>query len=188
MSTSLSATKKICNNRQTPTVTAEPHRAHGQGISAQVKSAQQIPIRPARQTSQRALVRPDPKASRRQVEARAGFLDQWFRQDPSGEHAYGLKILHDSRNTPGKIPVDIVFVHGPNGHRIKSWTDGESPDFWADRFLAEDIPQARVMTFGYVNDDFLRCQPKHVSRRNFDGHARDLLTDLTSLRKRTHSV
>ena len=187
MSTSLNAGSNNCSSRQTgATVTA--NRGHGQGISAQVRSAHRIPTSTARRVNQRALLRSEPKVGRRQVETRAGLLDQWSRKDSSGERPYGLKILHESRNTPGKIRVDIVFVHGPDGHRINSWTSQDKVDCWPDRFIAEDIPQARVMTFGYINDDFLTCQPKHVSRRNFDGHARNLLADLTSLRKRTQSV
>lgn len=43
--------------------------------------------------------------------------------------------------------LDIVFIHGLNGHRARSWTNNNS-DLWP-LWLREDLPGARVWTYGY---------------------------------------
>ncbi|KAG8530141.1 uncharacterized protein KY384_005624 [Bacidia gigantensis] len=77
--------------------------------------------------------------------------------------------------------VNIIFVHGLRGHPLETWTSSlpstikskfsylqnirlfrsisslfsngqEKRVFWPRDFLAEDIPQARVWTFGYNAD------------------------------------
>ena len=47
--------------------------------------------------------------------------------------------------------LDIVAVHGLNGHPFKSWTFNEKGKecFWLQDYLLEDLPGARLFTFGY---------------------------------------
>jgi len=45
----------------------------------------------------------------------------------------------------------IVFVHGLTGNREKTWTHRNST-FWPGALLSQDIPRARIMTFGYDAD------------------------------------
>ncbi|KFA80265.1 hypothetical protein S40288_04571, partial [Stachybotrys chartarum IBT 40288] len=41
----------------------------------------------------------------------------------------------------------IVFIHGPNGGRTKTWTTNGT--LWPEDFLPKTIPTARILTFGY---------------------------------------
>ncbi|KAM7187468.1 hypothetical protein V8F33_011208 [Rhypophila sp. PSN 637] len=57
----------------------------------------------------------------------------------------GLKVLH-----PGKEPVvaDFIAVHGLNGHWEKTWSTASGVN-WLSSILAEDIPNVRILTYGY---------------------------------------
>jgi hypothetical protein len=46
----------------------------------------------------------------------------------------------------------IVIIHGLNGDATESWTYPDPKAFWPKDFLPCDIPEARVMTFGYNAD------------------------------------
>lgn len=46
----------------------------------------------------------------------------------------------------------IVAIHGLNGDPKDTWTDDKSNVFWLKDFLPHDVPNARVMTFGYDAD------------------------------------
>ncbi|MCJ1426602.1 hypothetical protein MMC29_004505 [Sticta canariensis] len=56
---------------------------------------------------------------------------------------YGLKVLAEGTDAI----LDIVAVHGLNGHREKSWTVNDVN--WLRNFLPSDIPNARILTWGY---------------------------------------
>lgn len=43
----------------------------------------------------------------------------------------------------------VVAVHGLGGNAIDTWTHPKSNAFWLRDFLPRQIPDARVMTFGY---------------------------------------
>lgn len=43
----------------------------------------------------------------------------------------------------------IVAVHGLGGDLIPTWTHPKSNAFWLKDFLPQQIPDARIMTFGY---------------------------------------
>ena len=48
--------------------------------------------------------------------------------------------------------VDIVALHGLNGHYRKTWTATPAvgkPKNWLEDFLPEQIPNARIMSYGY---------------------------------------
>lgn len=53
--------------------------------------------------------------------------------------------------------VDIVAVHGLGGHPFKTWTFNEKGKecFWLQDYLLEDLPGARLYTFGYNSHPFL---------------------------------
>ena len=46
----------------------------------------------------------------------------------------------------------IVAVHGLNGDPKNTWIDKKTSAFWLKDFLPLDLPNARVMTFGYNAD------------------------------------
>ncbi|KAF8526338.1 hypothetical protein BU17DRAFT_40840, partial [Hysterangium stoloniferum] len=57
---------------------------------------------------------------------------------------FGIKKL-----SPGISPIiDIVAVHGLDGHREASWTT-DNGSLWLRDFFPQDVPAARILTYGY---------------------------------------
>ncbi|KAA8915033.1 hypothetical protein FN846DRAFT_4182 [Sphaerosporella brunnea] len=77
----------------------------------------------------------------------------------------GLLVLIPAENEApeGFVPaVDIVAVHGLNGHRINTWrcSDLGNGTSWLNNkeMLPSRIPKARIMTFGYGAGDTSEVQ------------------------------
>lgn len=70
-------------------------------------------------------------------------------QQPTGEVPFGLKTVVGLPETENG--VDIIAIHGLNGHRDETWTDKSTGLNWlADpTCLSKDIPGVRVLSFGY---------------------------------------
>ncbi|CCA76089.1 related to tetratricopeptide repeat domain protein-Neosartorya fischeri [Serendipita indica DSM 11827] len=77
--------------------------------------------------------------------------------------------------SPGTDPiVDIVAIHGLDGHREKSWATKGSI-MWLRDFLPTDLSNARVLSYGYDADTSSReCVSTQTMRRHADGFARAL--------------
>ncbi|KAL4918886.1 hypothetical protein BDW62DRAFT_59625 [Aspergillus aurantiobrunneus] len=60
---------------------------------------------------------------------------------------FGLNVIYES---PDPL-VDIVFVHGLNGHPHRTWTSSKTGTFWPVDLLPEVLTQSRVriLTYGY---------------------------------------
>lgn len=82
---------------------------------------------------------------------------------------------------PGEDPInaDIVFVHGLNGHREKTWS--HSSILWPKDLLPQDLPNARIITWGY-NANVAPISGLS-SQNSLHGHARNLLLHLERLRE-----
>ena len=52
--------------------------------------------------------------------------------------------------------IDIVAVHGFNGHSLKSWTSQANGLNWLKTLLPIDVGCARIMTYGYDSGQGLR--------------------------------
>lgn len=101
------------------------------------------------------------------------------RQRNTEEPPYGLTILVDQ--PPGQTnSVDIVAIHGLNGHREGTWTDGSSGVNWLAHAdcLHNDIPDARVLTFGYNSASYFSR-----SDANIQDFASELLAAIKSSRR-----
>ncbi|XTI85857.1 hypothetical protein V2W45_1466673 [Cenococcum geophilum] len=69
----------------------------------------------------------------------------------------GLQVV-----TEGIDPiVDIIAVHGLNGHRDETWTAGNGVN-WLRDLLPQDLPNARIMAWGYDANTYSRSR---TSRR-----------------------
>ncbi|KXH30114.1 ankyrin repeat protein [Colletotrichum simmondsii] len=68
----------------------------------------------------------------------------------SNASPHGIKILVPQPSDKTGC-VDIVAIHGLNGHREETWTDSETGLQWLSdpSCLPKDMPTARVLTFGY---------------------------------------
>jgi hypothetical protein len=68
-------------------------------------------------------------------------------------------------------------MHGLTGDRISTWTHARTGVFLPADFLAVDIPNARIMTFGYDSDIIGLWDPASMNR--ISNHSRDLLGALS---------
>lgn len=75
--------------------------------------------------------------------------------------------------------VDLVFVHGLRGSRIKTWSKGEV--CWPRDLLPKDVDNVRILTWGY--DSSVANVFSYASRESIFGHADTLLNDLARVRK-----
>ncbi|KAK1768311.1 hypothetical protein QBC33DRAFT_370839 [Phialemonium atrogriseum] len=92
----------------------------------------------------------------------------------------GLKVVAE-----GDDPiVDIVAVHGLNGHRDQAWT-ASNDVHWLRDLLPHDIPHARVFCWGY---DANTHAGSRVSCQYLFSHAQTLVSDLCRKRKLTNST
>lgn len=91
---------------------------------------------------------------------------------------YGISVVTEPGE--GACEVDVVCVHGLMGHPYDTWSSKANVFYWPAQ-LTNEIPTARVMTFGYDADpkSFLG----QVSQNRLGDHARTLLQDLA--RERT---
>ncbi|OCL10613.1 hypothetical protein AOQ84DRAFT_288903 [Glonium stellatum] len=80
----------------------------------------------------------------------------------------------------------IVFVHGLTGHREKTWTACGERELWPKSLLSADIPEARIITYGYDADVARWTQP--AGQNTVREHARNLVNDLTALRRSSKST
>ncbi|KAF9889314.1 hypothetical protein FE257_007423 [Aspergillus nanangensis] len=77
----------------------------------------------------------------------------------------------------------VLFVHGLGGQRRGTWTaDGDDGQdvFWPEQFLAQDLPKARILIFGY-DSKFLSAS-ESVSQNRMENYAADLCSSLASAR------
>lgn len=45
--------------------------------------------------------------------------------------------------------VNIIAIHGLGGHAYDTWTDQKTKTFWLKDILPDDIPGARIFTYGF---------------------------------------
>ncbi|KAF5488814.1 Protein SERAC1 [Colletotrichum fructicola] len=90
----------------------------------------------------------------------------------------GIKLLH---SPDGDVLVDIVFVHGLTGNREKTWTAHGATEPWPKMLLPAEIPDARILTFGY-DADVVNLKGV-VSTNRIANHSWKLLTDLARVRE-----
>ncbi|KAK7973451.1 hypothetical protein PG988_007585 [Apiospora saccharicola] len=82
--------------------------------------------------------------------------------------AIGLELLASGGESP---KVDIIFVHGLRGSSLNTWSRGEI--CWPRDLLKDDLPEARVFTFGW--DSMIANATSYASQDSLFGHAGTLL-------------
>lgn len=78
--------------------------------------------------------------------------------------------------TPEQI-IDLVAIHGLGGHYEEAWTDKNTNQNWLRDFLPDQVPQLRIMSWGY-NSEVLGS----TSVGNVTTFAQGLLVDLKACR------
>ena len=79
--------------------------------------------------------------------------------------------------------LSIVFVHGLTGDRERTWTAAQASKCWPELLLTQDLPQARIIMYGYDADVVNFWNP--ASQNRIADHSQKLLTSLANLRERT---
>ncbi|QPC63176.1 hypothetical protein HYE67_005407 [Fusarium culmorum] len=92
-------------------------------------------------------------------------------------HPQGLGVVSEGTNPV----VDIVVIHGLDGHREKTWT-AKNGVHWLRDLLRVDIPEARILAWGY--DANTHAVSGTCCSFLYD-HARTLVSDLNRRRKLT---
>jgi hypothetical protein len=80
----------------------------------------------------------------------------------------GFRIVQQ----PQSPTADLIFIHGLNGHRSTTWTNG-SDEFWLE-WLDGHLPDVRVWTYGYNAN----ISPSSASRDALGLHATHFLREL----------
>ncbi|KAF8521459.1 hypothetical protein BU17DRAFT_45782 [Hysterangium stoloniferum] len=89
----------------------------------------------------------------------------------------GIKVLVE-----GISPIiDIIAIHGLDGHREDSWT-AENGILWLKDLLPQRLPHARIATYGY--DAFTGSQSNQIDETLY-GHAKNFIVRLALLRNRS---
>ncbi|KFY59535.1 hypothetical protein V496_05647 [Pseudogymnoascus sp. VKM F-4515 (FW-2607)] len=101
------------------------------------------------------------------------------KEESFGKAPLGTDVLHQGE---GEIVADIVFVHGLRGHALETWSKGSV--CWPRDFLKDDVPNARIITWGY--DSGVANAMKYASKETIFGHSETLLSDIAMLRGDTH--
>ncbi|KAI6762109.1 hypothetical protein HG531_002662 [Fusarium graminearum] len=94
-------------------------------------------------------------------------------------HPQGLDVISEGSNPV----IDIVVIHGLNGHREKTWTAANGVH-WLRDLLRIDIPEARILSWGY--DANTHAASETCCTFLYD-HARTLVSDLNRRRELTNS-
>ncbi|KAL8744866.1 MAG: hypothetical protein Q9190_002940 [Brigantiaea leucoxantha] len=94
--------------------------------------------------------------------------------------SYGIKEV-----VPGVLPaLDIIAVHGLNGHWEKTWST-DLGVFWLRDLLPKAIPNARILSYGY---DARTHGSTPASKQYIWQHAHGLVSDLAHFREETETV
>ena len=84
---------------------------------------------------------------------------------------------------PKFADIDVVFVHGLTGKPIDTFTKNKI--CWPMTLLPQDLPRARVFTFGYDADCYRPLA--NVGVNMVEGHAQNLMHELAGRRKATNT-
>ncbi|KAH6880024.1 hypothetical protein B0T10DRAFT_609642 [Thelonectria olida] len=96
----------------------------------------------------------------------------------ASEEKYGIMAWTE----PQGAIVDIVFIHGLRGHRERTWTVKNGSGFWPRDFLALEIPEARILTYGYDANIIRADSP--ISNSRLGEHAQNFLSALATYREK----
>lgn len=99
----------------------------------------------------------------------------------------GMIVLSEGE---GPVVADVIVVHGLCGDAIATWTAKdeatEADVCWPKESLPKDIPNARIMTWGY--DSKITEVKNYSSQNSLFGHAGNLNMDLAGQRRNEEEV
>jgi pimeloyl-ACP methyl ester carboxylesterase len=95
---------------------------------------------------------------------------------------YGIQELYNGGIEPR---VDIVFVHGLTGNAYNTWLHQKTGVHWPSELLGQDIPDARILSFGYDADIVNFWTP--ASNNGLSNHAENMVGRLVRKREKTNT-
>ncbi len=95
---------------------------------------------------------------------------------------YGIKILFDGGL---RADVDVVFVHGLTGNAYNTWLHKDAGIHWPSDLLKDDMPESRILSFGYDADIVNFWNPASMNR--LSNHAENMVGELARKRERTNT-
>lgn len=100
----------------------------------------------------------------------------------SKEGLIQLAVPRGIIETEETYDLDVIAIHGLNGHPRDTWTSGkkEGQVFWLQDFLPKALPGARIYTYGYNSNIFFS-----KSTGDIGSYAKGLLDHLILERKST---
>ena len=85
-----------------------------------------------------------------------------------------MRTLRNPRARRSTRRTSIIAIHGLDGHREETWTTDEEV-LWLRDLLPSDLPNARVLTYGYDADTRSgECVSTQTIGRHADGFAKAL--------------
>jgi len=78
-----------------------------------------------------------------------------------------------------------VFLHGLRGDAKETWTKGST--LWPRDLLAKDIPNSRILLFGY-DSGIVRLDQSTVAQTDLRSDAEDLCAKLAAIRSDSNAV
>ena len=88
------------------------------------------------------------------------------------KEVHGLHVLYG----PAEPSVDIISVYGLIGNSSDTWRDAKLRVYWPTQLLSRDIPDARIMSFGYGPDPTVSLSL--AGQKNIRRHASNLIGGL----------
>jgi len=80
------------------------------------------------------------------IHAQLYSTHQQKRSQDRRDDPLGLVVLH----SPPERTVDILFIHGLGGTSLRTWCrDRDLGNLWPQLWLPDELPTARILTFGY---------------------------------------
>ena len=105
-----------------------------------------------------------------------------------GQRPPPTKVNNDGFTTlacPDAPGVDIIFIHGLQGHPERSWIGTNTANkkvFWPLEALPEDRPDVRVMTYGY-DSRISRGPMQGACQMNISEQGRAFLSNIVAQRR-----
>jgi hypothetical protein len=116
---------------------------------------------------------------------------------PNGIHFdrdfLGFTQLYPTTTSGDGIVADIIVVPGLGSHAFGSWVGRKTGKMWLRDFLKEDLPDCRVLLYGYDSKLGNRSTDNILSfgdtfMANLDGIRRDRVVGTTVLARHSYSV
>ncbi|KAL8697121.1 MAG: hypothetical protein Q9201_007298 [Fulgogasparrea decipioides] len=117
------------------------------------------------------------RSQKNDVEAQS--IDEGLAETSQPVHtsSLGLRVVNPYQVN---AVIDVIFIHGLTGNRELTWTAKGAAACWPELFLVNDLPEARIITYGYDADvvNFWSM----ASQNTIADHSQKFLSSLANLR------